>query len=450
VLGTTTPLYTALLALAGLFFGGSQAPFPVIAVALNSVFDAITVALLLRLGNRLGFPRAGVAAALTWAIQPFSVTFAIGGMETSLFICLLTATVWAYLEEHEGMAALLASLSLLTRPDAVLLVGALALDWLIRIVRAPGRRSSPWWRVPVAFSLPLIAWTLFAWGYYGTPIPHSVAAKEVAYLMPPKAALIRLIQHYATPFLGHETFGIPWIGVGLILYPFLFVIGARSALQRSRQLWAWVLYPWLYFAAFALANPLIFRWYLAPPLTPYLFFIWIGLDTLLNASPRLQRTYTALIMVIPLLLLVRGWELHPDHGPDRPAPRMAWFQLEILYQQAAETLTSYLQPGDTLAAADIGTLGYYTNARILDTLGLVSPQAMPYYPLSPDQLAPDMVYAVPTELILDNTPDYLVFLEAYIRNTLLQDSRFQESYRLIQTIPTNIYGSKGMMIFARR
>jgi hypothetical protein len=45
---------------------------------------------------------------------------------------------------------------------------------------------------------------------------------------------------------------------------------------------------------------------------------------------------------------------------------------------------------------------------------------------------------------------YLVSLEAYIRETLLQDDRFESQYMLIQTLDTNIYGSSGMMIFKRR
>ncbi len=35
---------------------------------------------------------------------------------------------------------------------------------------------------------------------------------------------------------------------------------------------------------------------------------------------------------------------------------------------------------DFLAAGDIGALGYYTSAHMLDTVGLITPAASDYYP----------------------------------------------------------------------
>src|SRR5512141_1418152 len=95
VLGTTTPLYTLLMAGLGALSGGAGAPFPELALGLNALADAVTCLLLWNLGRRLGFERAGAAAAVAWAVAPFSVTFAIGGLETSLYVALLTGVVWA-------------------------------------------------------------------------------------------------------------------------------------------------------------------------------------------------------------------------------------------------------------------------------------------------------------------------------------------------------------------
>ncbi len=134
VLGTTTPLYTFLLTISGYFSGGTQAPFPHIALYLNAIADAITCLLLLQIGRKLGSPIAGFGAALVWAIAPFSVTFAIGGLETSFYVLLLTGTISAYIHQHYKLSAFLAALSLLTRPDALLLVGPLFLDRAIQVL----------------------------------------------------------------------------------------------------------------------------------------------------------------------------------------------------------------------------------------------------------------------------------------------------------------------------
>jgi hypothetical protein len=84
ILGTTTPLYALLMTGLGALTGGVDAPFPQLALGINALADAATVWLLWALGRKLKARWAGTAAALVWAVAPYSVTFAIGGLETSL------------------------------------------------------------------------------------------------------------------------------------------------------------------------------------------------------------------------------------------------------------------------------------------------------------------------------------------------------------------------------
>ena len=93
-------------------------------------------------------------------------------------------------------------------------------------------------------------------------------------------------------------------------------------------------------------------------------------------------------------------------------------------------------------------LGFYTPARILDLVGLNSPEALQYYPLDKEYYV--INYAVAPEMILDQKPDALIILEAYGRLGLLQDARFISSYELEQTIPTDMYGSQGMLIYWKK
>ena len=132
------------------------------------------------------------------------------------------------------------------------------------------------------FVLPLITWYGFAWFYFGSPLPHSVTAKLLVYRLGAGSAFIRLLQHYATPFMEAEWGGVVMIGVGLVLYLFLFIIGAQRALKSEPRVLAWAIYPVLYFLVFALPNPLLFRWYLTPPLPAWMFFILMGLEGILQ------------------------------------------------------------------------------------------------------------------------------------------------------------------------
>jgi hypothetical protein len=223
----------------------------------------------------------------------------------------------------------------------------------------------------------------------------------------------------------------------------------------------------LYYLVYSIANPLIFRWYLTPPLVAFFLFILIGADQIVQklargvskrlfkytdkAGTRITVTMSIMVVVIaPALLLLQGWTLHPDHGLSRPAPQMAWYELELLYKQAADYLTEDIASSVTpplLAAGDVGVLGYLTGTRILDTVGLNSPQAVKYYPTDPSYYV--INYAIPPDLILDMQPDFIVILEIYGRAGLMKDVSFQQQYQLRNKIPTNIYGSDGMLIFEK-
>ena len=130
VLGTTTPLYTVLLA--GLALVTGSYDFPALAMGINAVSGATAVGLLYVLDKRLAEHQApALGAALLWALAPYSVTFAIGGMETDLTIALLLTTANAHLSGKPRAMAVLSGLALLARPDTAILVGLLWLDQIL-------------------------------------------------------------------------------------------------------------------------------------------------------------------------------------------------------------------------------------------------------------------------------------------------------------------------------
>jgi arabinofuranosyltransferase len=458
VLGTTTPLYTLLMASLALLTGSRD--FPTLALVINAMIGSVSVGLLYALSKRFSNHWAPAAAtALLWTVAPYSVTFAIGGMETELTVALLLATAYAHLTGHPRVMALLSALALLVRPDTAILVGLLWLDLTLAQRRVP-------WREGLITLAILAPWLIFGTLYFGSPFTTSIAAKSVTYRLPPDAGFVRLLQHYATPFFEHKI--LPSIGVFVVfvLYFGLCMLGSLSALRRERRTWPLIAYPFAYFAVFAAANPLLFRWYLSPPLPFYFLLILTGvwtlarnlngaLSNLMSGTKELQTISLAVFTVyaaLALTLTLNAWDLHPDHGPDRPAPEMAWFKLELLYEQASNIVLSHTVdlPSEriTLCAGDIGMLGYHTDMHILDTVGLVTRQSREYYPTSPSIYV--INYAIPADLVLALDPDYIVILEVYGRVGLLPHPGFQAQYQLLEKLETDIYGSDGMLIFVRR
>jgi hypothetical protein len=55
------------------------------------------------------------------------------------------------------------------------------------------------------------------------------------------------------------------------------------------------------------------------------------------------------------------------------------------YEWAALWMNKHFPQGTTVAAPEIGALGYYWKGRVLDACGLVSPEALPFLPVPADQ-----------------------------------------------------------------
>jgi hypothetical protein len=100
VLGTTTPLYTLLLAGLGLL--GIDPT--VSAVALGVAADLGVVAVLLVLGSRAqSWPAGAIAATLYGLLSP-AVAYSVAGMETPLYTLSILVTVLAYVSGRLRLA----------------------------------------------------------------------------------------------------------------------------------------------------------------------------------------------------------------------------------------------------------------------------------------------------------------------------------------------------------
>ncbi|MBZ0276384.1 MAG: hypothetical protein K8I60_09575 [Anaerolineae bacterium] len=476
-LGTTTPLFTLVMAGIGAVTG--RGDYPWYALVVNTLADMATAALLYLLVQRLTGSRWWAALlGLLWAVSPMSVTFAVGGMETSVAILWMVAATYAFVTNRPILLGVFAALGFLTRIDSVLWSGPLLLWQLVEgflpnakpmtpedVPVGEGLRPSPTtlfnhipWRTWAAGLAVVLPWMMFTWAYFGSPVPNSISAKTVAYIMPPGSAFSRLLQFYVQPFSEYNLFGAVGALAGLVIYFALILVGTLYIWKNQRRLLPLVVYPWVYMAVFSAANPLIFRWYLLPPMPGLMIGIIAGIWALVSAAQKARPAWRWLApgVAIALALLwggssLSGWTLRPDHEPDSPAPKMAWHQQEIYYERLARRLHDEfgVTSSTLVAAGDIGAVGYFSGATIIDTVGLISPEMRRYYPADPALIVEGQNYAIPPQIIADAHPAFIIVMEAAVRLGLEKEDWFHDEYTLVEEIPTDFYGT-GMRLYARR
>jgi len=438
VLGTTAPLWAIVLA-GGYKFGLTDLPW--LATGVSAVCDAASAALLVQFALRLGWRPLGAALiGLAWALNPMSIAFASGGMETSLFVVFSLGIVGlAARGSNLPLAALLAGVATLVRPEGVLLAAVVVgWTWLIH--------QRQIWLTLLAGAAPIAIGGLAIFLRYGSPLPHSVAAKQVAYqpTWPFENAVALVLQAglpgWSTYLLGQlpAAAGLALAGLGLIVLVELIRQAVPWLQQRSL--------PWLPFAGFAalyvafyvtvgLRGVRLFPWYLVPIEPFYLLAAGAGLARL---GARRSSWLAALLVL---------WQLPAIDWRQPLLPVGQSMAREQLMLNVGYGLAASLPSGAVIAAPEIGALGYASNLHILDTVGLVSPAALRYYPLSPEQVLTDN--AIPPRLIVDQQPDVVVTLDAFAQRSLLPDAAFQRDYRLERSYPASVWQSDQLLMFRR-
>jgi hypothetical protein len=160
----TAPLYTVLLAVVGSFVGGVKVAGPLLFVLTTAASGYLSFALLRRHSLTLG----GAAAAVLMICNPWLLV--TRGMETSLFITVLLLGSLLLSMKRFGLAGFVLALAPLVRGDggAVALVAFLFVAFELR--RFP-------WRMAVGALAAAVPWTVFALTVIGSPLPDTLGAK---------------------------------------------------------------------------------------------------------------------------------------------------------------------------------------------------------------------------------------------------------------------------------
>ena len=270
VLSTTTPLYALVLA----FFRIAGADLPTVSLLIGAVSLALGGLALWHLGQRWGSPAAAWVGLLVYPFFPLLVT-TLGSEQPFTLALVLWGTV-AYAGRRYAAAALLLALAVLSRADSGVMVLILAAHYLL--VRG-GREEDgfPWSGVAAGGTI-LLLWFGFAWVYFGSPLPATLAAKQAQGVM-------TISQSY-------------WIGFGMQAKQYggnprywLFLASAGVGilfLIRRRQWLPIVLWSGAHLAAYSFLGVTRYFWYYAQLVPGLIVLAGLGVEAAVVGMKRLS------------------------------------------------------------------------------------------------------------------------------------------------------------------
>ena len=429
VQGTTTPLFTLFLAL----FKFLHLPAMICGKLLNVAAEGVTSGLIAALFLRYRMKLAAITGGLMFAFSASNIKWSVSGMETGLYIaCVMLA--FYYWQRSRALSGLWVAVAFLVRPDAILIVPVLLFfGWDRKI---PSLRLKD--IVPGA--LVVTTWMLFALIYFGSPISHSIIAKKVVYI-DRAASVMPNLSIIMDKFFNKVPVVSPLLLVGFLLG---CIVSWRKVTLRIVALWTL-----LYCATFVLSKTHIHGWYLAPPLLGYITISvlgWFRIADLLNTKLRIFQKLSHVhwlngaAQVFVVLIIASAGLMTVSRAMDE-------VKNDQMYEdQVRAPLGRWLNENTssdaTIALEPIGYIGYFSDRRILDTMGLVSPEVTEFYKRG------NPPYGV--LLYLEFRPDYVVLRS---KNSLEANPSFNTHYELVATFSCQdkrVYCEDNLLVFARR
>lgn len=396
VLGTTTPLFTLILALA------SFLKFPLVGASLvvSIAASAATAVVIYRFAVALRFRLLSFVPVIVYILWPRSLPGETCGMETALFTLLVTSALYFRFRGFDYYAVGMATLATVTRPEGAFV---LALVGIAVIAHHPHR----WWHYALV-SLSLIGpWVVFGTIYFGSFIPNTIAAKTALYSQFGQQSLWETLRYLLAL---HTPFG--WVVLAAVTAGAIWFWRSQR-FGRLELLWLVGMYAFYLFS-----GAHIFFWYVVPAYPVHLLFASAALVPLWDRLPlTLQHAPAARIGLGAVLCAAL---LYGAYGP---ATFYKTYQesLEAMHQQVGLYLFAESNPKDLVAAEDIGYIGYYSQRTILDRDGLVSPEAIPYNRAG--SYLP---------LILDYRPDWVVVCDPSPISPFINDDSFLNRYEHVR------------------
>ena len=325
-------------------------------------------------------PLSLAIAGSLWVADPKLAAFSTNGMETAMLVFFVVLSWHALLNRRFTMAGIALAGTLWARPDGFIFFGVIALGTLL-VPDGPRPQWKDWLRVAVVGAILYTPWFVWAWSYYGSPIPNTILAKsgvatsvdrEFEALIYPLDLLLGNTANHEVFLPGYYYFGgwseaLPWFGRLLTLA--VIVPAFWSRCPRPSRVAAIA----FFLGGFNLELTTRAPWYYpAWAVLGYLAFAGLIPALLEKAATRGARrfigTATGAIVLVQVGLFVSvtrqlqqqqniiEWGLRAEIGRD----------LAEMAQSTQDTV--FLEP--------LGYIGYFSGLAMRDTPGLSSPEVI--------------------------------------------------------------------------
>jgi hypothetical protein len=280
--------------------------------------------------------------------------------------------LWAFVSYARGWrmsTAVLLALTALARPDGVIAALVLFSYDTIRHRRLP-------WREGAVFMAILAPFMLASWWYFGAPLPATVGAKFAQRDSQMWTTYGKGLREWLSGWLMRDVRGPQYDVMSLDpgTFSFWVTLGLPALLVWYRRWWLLLSWPLLFILAYRTMKIPFYHWYAAPAIVVVAIVAACGIGGVVALVRRFVPRAQAVAVAAGVLLAgyaTHEWVRIVAQGPYR-VPGL------VVYEEAGRWLRTNTPPDSTVAYYEIGYVGYYSQRRMIDPLGLLDPKLGPH------------------------------------------------------------------------
>lgn len=373
--GSTSPLFTILEAV-GFFFTTNEM---LIGYAMGVLFFVLSAYAFYRL-SVLEFGKEIIFALLTagiFIIDKWIVFISLSGMETTMFIFILVLASFFYKKRMALPLGTMLGLLLWTRPDGVAFIGAIIIDYAL--IRTYSKNQldlqlftgKDFRKIILSFALVAGLYIVLNYVLSGSFLPNTYNAK-LTYYSPEFRSRWDFLQYEVWEYFKTGAYYVLMIGFLYSVGKLIYDLYTKTYNQNTLYIVFILLFVLMYFIKLPYAHR--FGRYMMPLIPFFILVATVGFRDI----ARIINKYTtnALFSKSIFYILIGITYFIGVKNYDENREQYA-LQCKYIYDRqvmAAQWLNKYTKEDDIVATHDVGAIGYYSNRKIVDVAGLVTPE----------------------------------------------------------------------------
>jgi len=407
--GSTSPLYTILIAVG--FF-----------ITQNEMMLSYTVGILFLCLGAVAFYKLALFEFNKEVIFSLVCTglfltdkwlnfIAVSGMETTMFIFILILCAYFYRERKAIPFAVMLGLIMWTRPDGIVFIIAIVLDYFLvkmystKDVRLELFNGDELKKIVIIFSGIVVLYFIMNLVLSGSILPNTYNAK-LEYYSPEFRSRMEFLKYEVWEYFKTGSYYVLMIG-------FLFSVGKLIYDLNKREynpntLYILFILGLVFIYWFKLPYAHRFGRYMMPIIPFFILVATLGFRDIARLINRFAnnvifaRSLFFIFIAITYFIGIRNYEENREGYA---------VQCKYIYDRqvkAANWIKDNTKEDDVIATHDVGAIGYYSNRKIVDVAGLVTPELI--------KKINDVDYVnYMTKFMDDNGVTYLAFLREWYR-----------------------------------